>query len=200
MKIAVIAGSSRPKSQSSRVAAYVAQRARAMFPEIELPVIDLTSVPLPLWSGDFAAHPSDMPSSDWKPIAETLEGVDGVAVIVPEYHGMAPPALMNLILQCRYELAHKPGLIIGISASDGGAYPTVQLRGSVTKNNRIVWIPDQVVIRNVKQALLDDKPDPADRVKSRIDYTLTILVSYSRALGSVRGSGLIDHKAFSFGQ
>ena len=147
------------------------------------------------------AHPADAGDPVWREISSALEAADGIIVVVPEYHGMAPPALMNFILMCRYEMAHKPGLIVGISATDGGAYPTVQLRGSVAKNNRICWIPDQVVIRNVKQALQDDlQTDETDRVRSRIDYTLRLLVSYSKALRNVRGSGTVDHKSFSFGQ
>lgn len=146
------------------------------------------------------SHPADLGDPAWGDISNTLEAADGIVVVVPEYHGMAPPALMNLILLCRYELAHKPGLIIGISGTDGGAYPTVQLRGSVAKNNRICWIPDQVVIRNVKQALQDKQTDEPDRVRSRIDYALRLLMSYSDALRTVRSSGLVDHKTFSFGQ
>jgi hypothetical protein len=94
MKIAVIAGSSRPKSQSSRVAVYVAHRARTIFPEIESPVIDLMSEQLPLWSYHFATHPSDMPTSDWNRIARTLEATNGVAhVPVPEDYVSGPNAL-----------------------------------------------------------------------------------------------------------
>ena len=146
------------------------------------------------------SHPADTGDPAWGEISSTLKSADGIVVVVPEYHGMAPPALMNLIMMCRYEMAHKSGLIVGISATDGGAYPTVQLRGSVAKNNRICWIPDQIVIRNVKQALQDQPTDEPDRVKSRIDYALRLLMTYSEALRTVRGSGTVDHKSFSFGQ
>lgn len=200
MKLAIIAGSARAKSQSARVSRYIADRAATLFVDCSFPLIDLAATPLSYWSGDFMSHPADTGDPAWSETSSTLESADGIIVVVPEYHGMAPPALMNLILLCRYELAHKPGLIIGISATDGGAYPTVQLRGSVAKNNRICWIPDQVVIRNVKQALVDQNGDEPDRMKSRIDYGLRLLISYSEALRSVRKSGLVDHKTFSFGQ
>jgi NAD(P)H-dependent FMN reductase len=41
MKLALIVGSPRPKSQSSRVAAYIAKRHEALFPASVIETIDL---------------------------------------------------------------------------------------------------------------------------------------------------------------
>lgn len=200
MRLALISGSPRPRSQSIRVAGYVAGRQRALFPEGAIDLLDLAELALPPWTGDFAGHPISDPGSAWSSVSAILQAADSLVAIVPEHHGMAPPAFMNLLLLCRDELAHKPGLIVALSATDGGAYPTVQLRGSVTKNNRLCWIPEQVVIRNVKQTLTDEAFDLADRVKARIDYGLKLLDAYRGALTSVREAGLIDHATFAFGQ
>lgn len=174
----------------------------SLLPNAHVDTIDLAQIDLPQWSGDFASHPASDPTSAWSGCSKLLEQSDALIAVVPEHHGIVPPAFMNLLLQLRYELAHKPGLIIAISATDGGAYPAAQLRGNAAKNNRICWIPEQVVIRNVKQALQDDRIDPAApdyRVKSRIDYALKLLNLYHRALQDVRASGAIDHETFAFG-
>jgi NAD(P)H-dependent FMN reductase len=202
MKAALISGSPRPNSQSSRVAAYVERRMMSLFPDAHVNTIDLARIDLPSWSGDFASHPASDPASAWSGTSKVLEQSDALIAVVPEHHGIVPPAFMNLLLQVRYELAHKPALIIAISATDGGAYPAAQLRGSAAKNNRICWIPEQVVIRNVKQMLQEDSLDSVAsdyRIKSRVDYALKLLHLYQHALCEVRASGVIDHDTFSFG-
>jgi NAD(P)H-dependent FMN reductase len=199
MKIAIIAASPRPASRSALVATYAAQRLRSLAPGCETDVIDLGKPPLPLWSGDFTSHPADDLSSAWSALSEPLSAAEAFLLVVPEHHGMAPPALMNLLLLCRGELAHKPALLIGVSASEGGAYPLVQLRGSATKNNRLCIIPEQVLVRNVKQSVVDGVFTPTERVGARLDYALGVLAAYAGALGQVRAAGIMDHGTFAFG-
>ena len=43
------------------------------------------------------------------------------------------------------------GLIVSISSGNGGAYPISELRSSSYKNSHILWIPENIIIRNVKQ-------------------------------------------------
>ena len=65
---------------------------------------------------------------------------------------MATPIAKNFFLICnKGELAHKPGLIVSISSGNGGAYPVSELRSSSYKNTHIMWIPEQIIIRNVEQ-------------------------------------------------
>ena len=72
-------------------------------------------------------------------------------VIAPEWHGQVPAGLKNFFLICgRAEVGHKPALITTVSSGDGGAYPVAELRMSSYKNNRICYIPEQLIIRNVE--------------------------------------------------
>jgi len=115
---------------------------------------------------------------------------------------MVPAGLKNFFLLCSGELlAHKPGLIISVSASLGGSYPVVELRTSSYKNTRLCYIPDHVIVRNVGQMLKGAQPiDEHDRLlRERIDYSVRILLEYAKALKSVRDSGLIDLKRFPYG-
>ena len=68
---------------------------------------------------------------------------------------MVPAGLKNFFL-CfgRNELAHKPGLIVGVSSADGGVYPVAELRMSSYKNSRICYIPEQLIVRNVESVLI----------------------------------------------
>jgi len=115
-----------------------------------------------------------------------------------------PSGLKNFFLMWgKGELAHKPALIVTVSSADGGAYPVAELRMSSYKNNRICYIPEQVIVRNVESVLNDDPAEndaDADRYfRERIPYALKILREYGLALGQVRGSGVADLALFKNG-
>jgi NAD(P)H-dependent FMN reductase len=201
MKISIISGSQRPKSQSLKVASYLAERLKARGVVAGDP-IDLGLAPLPFWDESaFSSEPSPL-NDAWKPISAEFSSCDGFVVVVPEWHGMAPPALKNMLLLCTSELAHKPGLIVGISASAGGTYPMVELRLTGFKNNRICWIPDHLVIRGAKGVLNETpaKDEEAETaIENRCDFSLAMLVEYARALRTVRESEAFDLKTYPFG-
>ena len=118
LNFAIVAGSSRSNSQSGKVARFLRQRL------IDLghtqaehsSVIDLGQAPLPLWPTD--------DSGPWAGYAEQLTRADAVLIVAPEWNGMACPAIKNFFIYAsKAELAHKPGLLVGVSAGVGGAYP-----------------------------------------------------------------------------
>jgi hypothetical protein len=75
------------------------------------------------------------------------------------------------------------------------------LRISSYKNNRLVYIPEHVIIRNVEEMLHGDAPqnDRDEATRSRIRYGVKVLGEYAKALSLVRESGVVDHKNFPFG-
>jgi hypothetical protein len=62
------------------------------------------------------------------------------------------------------------------------------------KNNRICYIPEHVIIRNVESVLNEDASannESADTYfRDRIQWTLDVLLSYAAALKPVRESGV----------
>ena len=125
----------------------------------------------------------------WSPVAKELQSADAVVVVVPEWGGMVPSGLKNFFLLCgNQELAHKPGLIVSVSGSRNGAYPVSELRMSSTKNNRLVYIPDHVIVRDAAKMLQGDEAANGDDqyLRDRIDYSLKVLNSYAVALKPVR--------------
>src|SRR5262245_2330305 len=134
MKICIIVGSARAASNSLRVA----EKLGAMLHgtgEAEVDMLDLYAEKVDPWSEDFDDRASDE-AAQWRPIAERLRSADGFVIVSPEYAGMAPPVLMNLLLKCSWrETAHKPALLVAVSSGAGGSYPIAELRQFGFKNN-----------------------------------------------------------------
>jgi NAD(P)H-dependent FMN reductase len=200
MKIAIVAGSHRREAESARVAVYLEQELKKLGISATY-LLSLSGNPLPLWDDDIWSGDEKWKSL-WGPISKELKSSDGLVVVAPEWSGMVPPGLKNFFLLCGADvLAHKPGLIVTVSAGAGGSYPVSELRISSYKNTRLCYIPDHVIVRNVGQMLHGDQPAEVhdEALRGRITYSLRVLVEYAKALQLVRESGVIDLKTFPYG-
>ena len=119
--------------------------------------------------------------------------------MVPEYGGMATPQAKNLFLLCdKGELAHKPGLIVSVSSGNGGAYPITELRSSSYKNTHIMWIPENIIIRNVEEFNPKNHGENIPKwLDDRIYYVLELILAYASSMKSLRE--LINRKDFGNG-
>ncbi len=203
MKISIISGSHRKPSQSEKVARYLETTLNNDFPEIDPWLYTLADNPLPLWDQTLWED-----NAEWNerlaPLKKQLSESDGFIFIAPEWHGQVPAGLKNFFLLFnRFELGHKPALIVTVSSADGGAYPVAELRMSSYKNNRLCYIPEQVILRNVEKILNEDAADndtDADAYfKARISWTLGMLSGYAKALKAMRADTEIHHDDFSNG-
>ena len=188
MKIAIIVGSQRHGSQSAKIGAEVARRVTAgqAGAAAECEVIELAETVLPLWDVSF----SEPEKAVIDAMGKSIVGADAFVVISPEWHGMVPAALKNFFLHFSGgQLAHKPALLIGVSGGDGGAYPIAELRASSYKNSRICYLPEHLIIRHVESVFNTDGDNDARAqayLDKRMDFALSLLCSYSDALGQVR--------------
>jgi NAD(P)H-dependent FMN reductase len=199
MKIAIVSGSHRVTSESIRIGRFIESQLRALGADPTL--ISLAGNPLPLWDEGVM---DDDPKwkALWTPFATKLQDSQGLVIISPEWAGMVPPGLKNFLLLCsNKEVAHKPALIVTVSSGIGGSYPVAELRASSYKNNRIVYIPDHVIVRSAPQMLLGDAPtnERDAALRKRIHYSLEMLLEYSKALTAVRESALVNYKEYPFG-
>jgi NAD(P)H-dependent FMN reductase len=203
MKITIISGSHRVASQSEKVARYIQQTLLTENICDETWLFRLAENPLPLW--DESIWEGD---PEWGkmlgPISSELSSSDGFVVVSPEWHGQVPSGLKNFFLMWgKGELAHKPALIVTVSSADGGAYPVAELRMSSYKNNRICYIPEHVIVRNVETVLNenteDNNPQADGYFRERIAYALNILREYALAMAQVRASGATDLSRFKNG-
>lgn len=203
MKIMLISGSHRENSQSEKVARYIAQSLLDNKQATATEVFSLAGNPLPLW--DEGIWQGEAKWQDLlNPLSEKLVASDGFVVVSPEWHGQVPAGLKNFfLLWGAGELAHKPALIVSVSSSDGGAYPVAELRMSSYKNNRICYIPEQVIVRRVESVLNEDEgknnAEADSYFRQRIAYAGGILCAYADALRVVRASGITQTDIFRNG-
>ena len=205
MKITVINGSQRhaANSQSLKVAKYLLDVLIKENICNQAHLISMTDKPYPLWNEGVWDN-----EREWKdllkPISDELVSSDGFVLVVPEYHGMAPAALKNfLLMHNKDQIGHKPALLVGVSSSDGGAYSVAEMRMNSSKNNRLCYIPEQLIIRNVESVLNPDSehnnPDTDSYFKERIKFGLEVLKEYAMALKKVRESGVTENDKFRNG-
>ena len=198
MKISTISASHRTNSQSKKISGLIQNNLLNIDPGLEIFSLDLADSSLPFWSPD-KKNGQGVWGNNWNSISNNLNKSDGFILIVPEYGGMATPSAKNIFLLCgNGELAHKPGLIVSVSSGNGGAYPISELRMSSYKNTHIMWIPENIIIRNVEEfnpgSHGDNIPEWLD---NRIDYVLKLLLTYALNMKPIRE--IINRKDFGNG-
>lgn len=190
MNITLVSGSHRPNSQSTKIAHYMARKLASMAQCDNADVLELADNPLPLWEETIWAS-----DPEWQkrlaPLSAQLSASDAFVIVSPEWHGMAPAGLKNFFLMWGGgELAHKPALLVSVSAGEGGAYPIAELRMSSYKNNRICYMPEHLIVRHVSDVFNADSNDDEAQayLEPRMDYCLQQLLCYGQAFQHIRAS------------
>lgn len=203
MKISIISGSHRNPSQSEKIGKYIEALLSNEFSDVDPFLYSLADNPLPLW--DQSIWESD---ESWikrlAPLKEQFSSSDAFVIITPEWHGQVPSGLKNLFLMfSRFEFGHKPAFIVSVSSGSGGAYPVAELRMSSYKNNRLCYIPEQLIIRDVEKVFNAKEKDNDERsdsyYKERLNWSLNILLGYGKALKTMRNETEIHNDKFSNG-
>lgn len=186
MNLVIISASQRKQSQSVKVAQYIAESVTGYN---KVSHFELCQYNLPLWDGTQVGKSTEQ--SDWPLLNEQISQADALIMITPEWGGMASPLLKNVLLMCSsQDTAHKPVLLVGLSGGISGVYPIAELRMNAFKNNKLVAIPDHLVIRNVEEVLNSgNELELSERdiqVRHRIGYSLHVLFHYSETLQTLR--------------
>ena len=198
MKISIISASHRINSQSKKISNLIQNNLLKMDSKLDTKILDLADAGLPLWSPE-KKDGKGIWGKIWRSISSNLDKSDGFILVVPEYGGMATPAAKNIFLLCgNGELAHKPGLIVSISSGTGGAYPISELRSSSYKNTHLMWIPENIIIRNVEEF----KPGAHGKnipnwLDDRIEYVLKLFLTYASNMKPIRE--IVNRKDFGNG-
>jgi NAD(P)H-dependent FMN reductase len=203
MNITIVSGSHRKDSQSIKIAKAIKRALKPLKECDEANLFDLADNPLPLWHEDIRNN-GKKSKSLLESISEKLAFSDAFIIISPEWHGMVPAGLKNFFLMWgKGELAHKPALIVTVSSGDGGSYPVAELRMSSYKNNRICYLPEHLIIRNVESVFNDNEIDnnssSQEYFENRLDYCLKQLLTYSKAFKQIRESDAISTKKYGSG-
>ena len=198
MKISLISTSHRKKSQSKRIAKILEEIILKINSSVDCYSLDMFESKVPLWTADRKQNVKFW-EKDFKNISNELATSDGFIMIVPEYGGMATPNSKNMFLLFNNgELFHKPGLIVSISSGNGGSYPISELRSSSYKNSHIMWIPENIIIRNVEQFCPGNHGELIPSwIDDRIKYSCNLLIKYAEYLKPIQH--IINRKDFSNG-
>lgn len=192
MNLLIISASQRTESQSAKVADYLANSS-SQFSKTSH--IELCKQRLPLWDGEDSSKQND--DSDWLAINTQLQTMDALILITPEWGGTASPLLKNLLMMSEAaDIGHKPVLLVSVVNGISGAYPIAELRMNAFSNNKLVAIPDHLIIRNVEEIL--NTVNEASQlegsaitrrdksIRHRIGYSLHTLLHYSQAMKTLR--------------
>ena len=198
MNISIISSSHRKNSQSKKTSQVLKDFLLKIDLGLDIFSLDLADTALPLWSPE-KQNGQGVWKRSWYPISENFKKADGFVLVVPEYGGMATPAAKNLFLLCgNGELSHKPGLIVSISSGNGGAYPISELRSSSYKNTHLMWIPENIIIRNVEEFNPENHgPNIPEWLDNRINYVLKLFLTYASNMKPIRE--IINRKDFGNG-
>jgi len=198
MKISIISASHRKNSQSKKVSSFLLNCLSNLESELDAFVLDLADTALPMWSPE-KKEGKGIWGETWNSISVNFRKSDGFILVVPEYGGMATPAAKNIFLLAgNGEFAHKPGLIISISSGNGGAYPISELRSSSYKNTHLMWIPENIIIRNVEEFNPGAHgPNIPEWLDNRIDYVLKLFLTYALNMKPIRE--IVNRKDFGNG-
>jgi NAD(P)H-dependent FMN reductase len=201
MKVMIVSGSHRQESQSERMAEFVGNDLLRIDPTLVVDSFSLSGNPLPLWD-ESVWQKSSLLAGLWEPVRERMQQAHAFVFVTPEWAGMVPPGLKNLLLFAgQREVGHKPALLVGVSSARGGSYPISELRMSGYKNNRLLIIPEHILIQDAADMLLGEEPvNERDAwLRKRITFANRLLLEYGKAIGSIRASGLTEDADFPYG-
>ena len=198
MKLSIISTSHRKKSESKRVAVSLKKFIYEIDKTIECFIMDMFESDIPLWTTEKKQN-AKFWENRYAKLSNMLNSSDGFIMVVPEYGGMSTPNSKNFFLLFNNgELFHKPGLLVSISSGNGGAYPISELRSSSYKNSHIMWIPENIIIRNVEQFSPGNHgPLIPNWMDNRINYTCKLLIKYAEFLKPIQN--FINRKDFGNG-
>jgi hypothetical protein len=69
------------------------------------------------------------------------------------------------------------------------------------KNNRLCYIPEQLIVREVEKVFNSGEAGGEDDayLRQRLSYCLRLLTQYGHAFRQLRDSGVVDHKTYPNG-
>ncbi len=165
MQIAILAGSNRRESASSRMARYLQTRIRDLGHSAQL--FDLREIPLPLYDPDADEQPAAVREMD-----RLLKECDAVILTSPEYHGTISGVLKNALDYLSSE--HFDGkAVLSVSAA-GGAVGVSSLTHmqAIVRNLHGVNCPDWISIGGDQRKFGIDGEPENERMRLRVGHVL----------------------------
>ncbi|HVC36727.1 MAG TPA: NAD(P)H-dependent oxidoreductase [Candidatus Dormibacteraeota bacterium] len=192
MKLAIILGSTRPQRQTSKLAAWVFNKAQKM-PSIEAEMLDLQDYPLPFFDEPMSPryNPKRQLSAAAQKWLTKLESFDAYIIVTPEYNHSIPAVLKNALDYIDWQISKKPLAIVS-HGSAGGARAAGHLK-QIISENRGVAISSNLALTMRIGEIFDENGTLAEEVAKQPHGPETVLQNllqelqwYSDALLSAR--------------
>jgi NAD(P)H-dependent FMN reductase len=164
MKLAVIAGATRPGRQTIKQAKWVVQTAEERG-DIEVELIDLKDHPLPFFNEPISPRYNQNRKID-PAVKQWLQKIiefDAYIFVTPEYNHSIPGELKNAFDFITWELHRKPAAIVS-HGTVGGARAAMHLK-EVISEGQAIPIPNFVAQAGMSEQI-DDEGNLADAVKA----------------------------------
>jgi len=210
MNILIISSSQRQESNSLLLSEAINDHVFDKKTHIDSHILDISKYPFLLDHYGFGRDDNSQLQQEKDVVLSQLYKCDAVVFVVPEWGGMIPPALVNLLLLCAngsasgLPLGHKPAFAIGLSTSSGGSNPISLLKAYAAKNTHLTWLPLHAIVHNVQDFIISpwspNKGDRTSQVQSRILTGLKALEIYANNLKNVREQLVDLSKIHPFGQ
>ena len=141
--------------------------------------------PFPFWKDPACFDTKDW-SKFWSQISEELRNSDGFSFVTPEPTANFATGVRNFFDLCHeHELDHKPCLVVSILSGYDKSLSLYEINSST----RMCIIPEQVVVKDTSFLSCDSEGDCVyvdDYISKKMNYSLQVLVEYTRALAAVR--------------
>ncbi len=128
IKLAVIAGSTRPGRFNNQPATWAYELAKKRS-DVDVELIDLAEVNLPLLDEPVPPKMQQYSKEHTKQWSAKIDSKDAFLIISPEYNHSIPAALKNALDYIFYEWNYKPVGFISYGSTAGGARAVEHLRG-----------------------------------------------------------------------
>lgn len=181
MKIAIIIGSIREGRNGAAVGKWVFDYANSRNDEgVTYELVDLKDYDLPL----LGTQPSEAQGAAIGAWSEKIASFDGYVLVTPEYNRMAPGALKNALDYLQPELHNKA---IGYVSYGGlGGLSAIQTLRLVNAEQELASVRTMVTFSLMTDFENMSVFKPADYHKDNADKMFTQVVSWSKALKTVR--------------
>ncbi|MEV0774367.1 NADPH-dependent FMN reductase [Streptomyces sp. NPDC050433] len=186
VKIAIILGSTRPGRNGEAVAKW-AEKIAAQRGDAEFELVDIADFKLPHLDEVVPASAGQYEHDHTRAWAEKIASFDGYLFVTPEYNHSTSGALKNAIDFLYGEWNNKAAGFISYG-SVGGARAVEHLR-LIMSELQVATVRSQVALSLFTDFENYSSFTPGDHQKAVLDTTLDQLVSWSKALRTVRTGG-----------
>ena len=165
MQIAILAGSNRRESASTRMARYLQTRIQSLGHHARL--FDLRENPLPLYDPDADGTPEAVLELD-----SLMRECDAIVLTTPEYHGTVSGVLKNALDYLGSE--HFDGkAVLSVSAAGGaGGVSSLTHMQAIVRNLHGVNCPDWISIGGDQRRFGPDGEPADERMRLRVGHVL----------------------------